>query len=88
MITSSIFRNKIILEKLVGKLEKIFVILIIKTYQLNKMKNYKPNIVTSSDYASNEMARSSENGGGVFHICDQYEKPICILKVVFVKLKS
>ena len=92
VITSSIFEEiKIILEKLGWKIGKDFCYspAYMDYYQLNKMKNYKPNLlVTSSDYASNEMARSSENGGGVFHICDQYEKPICVLKGSFRQIEK
>lgn len=53
-------------------------------YHLNFMKNYSPNLlVSSSDYSHLAGVRSSENGGGIFHVTDQYDEPKKLLEGSF-----
>ena len=57
--------------------------------QLNAMKNYTPDLlVSSSDYPAGEAARSSENGGGLFHITDQYQQPRLVLSGAFRQISK
>lgn len=56
---------------------------------LNEMKNYKPNLlVSSSDYPVSDKARSSKNGGGIFHVSDQFTDASCVLRGSYRQIKK